>query len=239
MSIFQYREIDLGPLAGDFYVVSTGLSDGEEIAINGVFKIDAAAQLAGKPSMMNPGGGKTSTGHDHGNMDRGDDENSETAMKMDKVDKNNIPDKFKVQLNDAVNEYLKVKDAFFASDAKEVDKFAKSMKLSLKKVDMKLLEGDEYMAWMDLLKMINFTLDKVLKGKNIDQKRVGFRSLSNNITTSIEKFGIKSDKTLYLEYCPMVDDNKGAYWISDNKEIQNPYFGQQMPKCGEVKKTYK
>ena len=55
---FQYREIILGPAAGDFYVVAEGLKEGEEIAVNGVFKIDAAAQLAGKPSMMNPSGGK-------------------------------------------------------------------------------------------------------------------------------------------------------------------------------------
>ncbi len=239
MSVFQYREIDLGPLAGDFYVASTGLNDGEEIAINGVFKIDAAAQLAGKPSMMNPDGGKSSTGHDHVSMEMGNIENSEKTTKMDKVDKNNIPDKFKVQLYNSISEYIKIKEAFFDSDAKEADKFAKSMKLSLNNVDMKLLEGVEHMAWMDLLKMINFSLDKVLKGKNIDEKRVGFRDLSNNITLSIEKFGIKSDKTLYLEFCSMADDDRGAYWISDNKEIQNPYFGEQMPKCGEVKKTYK
>ncbi|MBC8314551.1 MAG: efflux RND transporter periplasmic adaptor subunit [Bacteroidales bacterium] len=50
---FQYREITLGPAAGDFYVVAEGLNEGEEIAVNGVFKIDAAAQLAGKSSMMN------------------------------------------------------------------------------------------------------------------------------------------------------------------------------------------
>ena len=63
---FNYREVVLGPQAGDEYVVSDGLSAGEEIATYGVFKIDAAAQLEGKPSMMNPGGGATSTGHDHG-----------------------------------------------------------------------------------------------------------------------------------------------------------------------------
>ena len=65
---FVYREIILGPKAGNFYVVSSGLNEGEEIAVNGVFKIDAAAQLAGKASMMNPAGGKVSTGHDHGSM---------------------------------------------------------------------------------------------------------------------------------------------------------------------------
>ncbi len=68
---FVYREIILGPEAGNFYVVSSGLDEGEEVAVNGVFKIDAAAQLAGKPSMMNPDGGKISTGHDHGSMDMG------------------------------------------------------------------------------------------------------------------------------------------------------------------------
>lgn len=63
---FLYREIVLGPEAGNFYVVADGLSEGEIIATNGVFKIDASAQLAGKPSMMNPEGGKIPTGHNHG-----------------------------------------------------------------------------------------------------------------------------------------------------------------------------
>lgn len=68
-SSFIYRQIVLGPEVGNFYVVSEGLSEGEEIAMNGVFKIDAAAQLAGKVSMMNPDAGKASTGHNHGEME--------------------------------------------------------------------------------------------------------------------------------------------------------------------------
>lgn len=65
---FLYREIMLGPEAGNFYIVADGLKEGEEIATNGVFKIDAAAQLAGKSSMMNPAGGIGSTGNMHGDM---------------------------------------------------------------------------------------------------------------------------------------------------------------------------
>ena len=71
---FAYREIILGPEAGSFYVVASGLEEGEEIAVNGVFKIDAASQLAGKPSMMNPEGGKVSTAHDHGGTPMSDEE---------------------------------------------------------------------------------------------------------------------------------------------------------------------
>ncbi|UCG26979.1 MAG: efflux RND transporter periplasmic adaptor subunit [Bacteroidales bacterium] len=66
---FLYREITLGPEAGNYYVVREGLSEGEEIATNGVFKIDASAQLAGKASMMNPDGGMVTTGHNHGTME--------------------------------------------------------------------------------------------------------------------------------------------------------------------------
>ena len=50
---FKMREIDLGPMLGNSYVVLGGLKDGEEIVTDGTFSVDAAAQLAGKPSMMN------------------------------------------------------------------------------------------------------------------------------------------------------------------------------------------
>jgi Cu(I)/Ag(I) efflux system membrane fusion protein len=64
---FKMREITLGSSMKDSYVVMDGLAAGEEIVTNGTFSMDAAAQLAGKVSMMNPGGEKASTGHDHAN----------------------------------------------------------------------------------------------------------------------------------------------------------------------------
>jgi Cu(I)/Ag(I) efflux system membrane fusion protein len=58
--IFKLREIGLGPMLGESYVITDGLKEGEEIVTNGTFSVDAAAQLAGKPSMMNQADGKTS-----------------------------------------------------------------------------------------------------------------------------------------------------------------------------------
>jgi Cu(I)/Ag(I) efflux system membrane fusion protein len=60
-SIFELREIGLGPMLGKSYVVTDGLTEGEEIVTSGTFSVDAAAQLEGKPSMMNPRGGITSS----------------------------------------------------------------------------------------------------------------------------------------------------------------------------------
>jgi len=58
--VFKNREVELGPMLGESYVIMSGLAEGEEIVTSGTFSVDAAAQLEGKPSMMNPIGGKTS-----------------------------------------------------------------------------------------------------------------------------------------------------------------------------------
>ena len=50
---FKMREIEIGPMLGNSYVVISGLEEGEEIVTDGTFSVDAAAQLEGKPSMMN------------------------------------------------------------------------------------------------------------------------------------------------------------------------------------------
>jgi membrane fusion protein, copper/silver efflux system len=55
--VFKMREIEIGPMLGNSYVVISGLNDGEEIVTQGAFSVDAAAQLEGKPSMMTPSGG--------------------------------------------------------------------------------------------------------------------------------------------------------------------------------------
>ncbi|NQW36293.1 MAG: efflux RND transporter periplasmic adaptor subunit [Flavobacteriales bacterium] len=60
---FEYREVILGETLGAFYSIKSGLMAGEIIATNAVFRIDAAAQLLGQKSMMNPDGGKPNLGH--------------------------------------------------------------------------------------------------------------------------------------------------------------------------------
>ncbi len=94
MPSFLYREIVLGPEAGNFYLVKEGLHQGEEIAINGVFKIDASAQLAGKQSMMNPAADKNmkSGTHDHGNME-------DKTIELPKQNANIEHEEFKVSGN--------------------------------------------------------------------------------------------------------------------------------------------
>ena len=57
------REIMLGSRAGDYYIVRSGLEEGELVVTNGNFKIDSSLQIMAKPSMMTPDGGAVVTGH--------------------------------------------------------------------------------------------------------------------------------------------------------------------------------
>jgi Cu(I)/Ag(I) efflux system membrane fusion protein len=46
-------------------------------------------------------------------------------------------------------------------------------------------------------------------------------------------------KTVYYQFCPMYDNNKGGYWLSETEEIRNPYFGKEMISCGETRELLK
>jgi Cu(I)/Ag(I) efflux system membrane fusion protein len=235
---FAYREIVLGPQAGNFFVVESGLEEGEEIAVNGVFKIDAAAQLAGKPSMMNPGGGKVSTGHNHGGTPMSDEEmeNMDDRQSTSKNVAIETSMDFKMQLGKVVDNYLLLKDALVASNEGNAGNTAKKTLDALDKVDMTLLKGNAHNQWMKFQKPIKDNLNGIVQMQGIEMKRSHFSIVSNKLAEAIEAFGLHGDEKLYLEFCPMAFDNKGGYWISDSKEIRNPYFGEKMMKCGEVKK---
>ncbi len=78
--VFKMREITLGPSLGNSYVVVSGLSEGEEIVTNGTFSVDAAAQLEGKPSMMNPQPGKVTSAHQHEGMQMSESQEKSTVI---------------------------------------------------------------------------------------------------------------------------------------------------------------
>lgn len=77
---------------------------------------------------------------------------------------------------------------------------------------------------------------KIAAAKDIEAQRVAYSDLSNNLISLVKKSGMNGGE-LYVDFCPMAMNDKGGYWISGIKEIRNPYFGDKMMKCGEVKET--
>jgi len=234
---FLYREIILGPEAGNFYVVSEGLMEGEVIAVNGVFKIDAAAQLEGKPSMMNPGGGKVSTGHDHGSASSSEvEDHSQHEIVEMETETMEVSVEFKKQLQEVYDSYSLMKDAFVSSDADEVKKSAEKVIFSLQLVDMGLLTGEAHMTWMMYLEVLESEITTISTSSNISIQRIAFAEFNNAFYASVKAFGLHHGM-IYYQYCPMANGDIGAFWLSNIEEIENPYFGDEMLKCGETRET--
>ncbi len=224
---FMYREVILGDELGGFYIIKNGLEEGEEVATHGVFKIDASAQLAGKKSMMNPTGGKVATGHKHGGDKKGI-----------KIDKSTISVVFKKQLGDVITSYFVLKNKL-ANDNSAIQSDVKNIEKMLKKVDMNLVMNDAHFFWMSTLVSLQKDLKLLGEEKNINAQRKHFISISNSLLNLSQQVGVELNETLYVDFCPMANDNKGAYWLSTQKAIKNPYFGKSMLGCGEVKAVIK
>jgi Cu(I)/Ag(I) efflux system membrane fusion protein len=248
---FVYREIILGQDMGDFYIVEKGLKEGEVVATNGVFRIDASAQLIGQKSMMNPTGAKGNTGGmagmDMGGGDKKKSKMSDAEMKKMKkpandmknmimIDKSKIDPKFKKQIGNVIDTYINLKDALFKSDFAQAKEQSEKVKKALNNVDMLLLLGDAHNEWMKDLKLLNQKTTNIINANNIENQRISFAELGPALGKVIDKFGFQnSKKPIYLEYCSM----KKAYWLSYNKVIKNPFYGDAMSSCGEVTKEYK
>ncbi|PKO98162.1 MAG: efflux RND transporter periplasmic adaptor subunit [Bacteroidetes bacterium HGW-Bacteroidetes-8] len=238
---FIMREVTLGLALGDSYMVESGLMEGEEIAVNGTFSIDAAAQLAGKPSMMSPEGGQAVTGHNHGGMDIGGNESKEVQEVTPKttVSKTLTIDKqTKENLQPLYASYLKWKDALTNDDFAGAQKMASNMKSELDKINMSMFKGDAHNLWMDFQDSLSKGLEHIQHFSDIEQLRKAFQTVSASMIVMTETFTPLAE-TIYVQHCPMADNNKGADWLSTYKEIKNPYFGSSMLTCGEVTKEIK
>ncbi|ARV05752.1 efflux transporter periplasmic adaptor subunit [Polaribacter sp. SA4-10] len=231
--IFEMQEITLGNKVVDNYEVLEGLNNGDEIVTNGTFTVDAAAQLQGKKSMMNKEGGKTTTGHE-GHLGMKETASLNNEKQSNKNERIKVSVDFQNQLKVVFNDYIFLKDALVKDDSKNVIKEAKKLLENLVKVDIKLLTDNKaHTHWMTLEKEIKSATNSISKTSNIKEQRNHFKHVSSYITNAIEVFGI--NEKVYHQFCPMADNNKGAYWLSKEEKVVNPYFGNAMLTCGEVK----
>lgn len=79
---------------------------------------------------------------------------------------------------------------------------------------------------------------KIGEATDIEAQRTLLSDLSNDLIARVKGSGLSAG-AIYVEYCPMALNDKGASWLSNQKDIKNPYFGDSMLTCGEVKETIK
>lgn len=338
---YEGREVVLGSRAGDYYLVRSGVSEGELVVSRGNFKLDSALQISAKPSMMTPQGGGGG-GHHHGSSPKHTSqasvatEHSMTlsqavlaqlesldlafrritqgveqadlassrhafasfARSLETLGSQAFPQDMRIMWDEL--KMLLTNDAIEGQDAssqEEIDRVYRSLRsnwqrtrkqmqmedpshqalsgqlefapeflsqlpvlwtayrplgialagddfltakqqgsamtTALQRIDATSLDGAAAQAWAREranLEAINIQLKDA---KDLAQLRVAFALLSDEVTAIYRLFGLHSELKLYELHCPMAFEGRGAVWLQDHDEPQNPYFGASMLRCAD------
>lgn len=215
---FEYRNVEIGESMGNSYRIISGLKQGDEVVTNGAFVIDASAQLNNQASMMN----QNLVGNDK----------KEWGKDLTDLSESTSP-QFKGQINQLLKGYYNLKNSLVNDDVKLAKESAALLLKSLEKVDMSLLGKEGHRYWMESEKSIRIDASKIAQSESLEEQRKVFGSLSDAVIVTIKVYGFQG-KT-FEQYCPMWSGKSGGKWLSESKEVRNPYYGASMLTCGEVK----
>lgn len=136
-----------------------------------------------------------------------------------------------------VNDYLVLKNALVADNDRAAAEAGQQMLATLAAADSKAVPADKLQAYRDIVADVKENAEHIRDNTGkIFHQREHLASLSKDLDDLIKVFG--TPQQLYQDRCPMFNDGKGAIWLSEKKEISNPYYGSKMPGCGAVKKEY-
>jgi Cu(I)/Ag(I) efflux system membrane fusion protein len=164
---FEGREVVLGPRAGDYYLVRSGLSEGELVVIKGNFKIDSSLQIMAKPSMMTPdgaGGGGTD------------------AVELSAL--------FEYQLKAVLAAAENAQEAAAGGELSAIQSAFAALDRATKDIDMEQLTGQVHMLWMELSARLANDAVEGTQAKTLKDARRIAEDLSETIESARSKFGL-------------------------------------------------
>lgn len=203
---YEGREVVLGPRAGDYYIVRSGLAEGDEVVTNGAFRVDSATQIAAKPSMMS---------------DRTLQESAASEPASD----------FVMSLVPVYAAYLKAQEALAADNLDAYVGASAELRAAATAVSVNAITGADLHAWHAAAGVLG-TPD--IPG-DLDAARTRFNSVSQAVIDLQRRFGHTGDETWSLVHCPMAFDSAGADWVQRGTQVSNPYYGSRMLRCGTVR----
>jgi membrane fusion protein, copper/silver efflux system len=208
---FEAREIELGPRAGGWQVVTAGLHEGELVVSNGAFKIDSELQIRGRPSMMQLAAADQ-PGHAH----------------------HAAPAAFRQQLGAVVEANFELVRALAGDDPEAARRAAIAADTALHAVDGSgLPAGDARGTWNRVAQAMHEAIKAVGDAPAIAAQRDHFEPFSDALTEAVRAFGVQTSRPVYQAMCPMVH-GRNAFWLQDEEQIANPYWGAAMLRCGDI-----
>lgn len=137
-------------------------------------------------------------------------------------------------VNVLVTEYLVLKNALVSDDGATAASAAKNIVDAISKNDDATFTADQKKLFDDVKDDMKEHAEHIsANAGKLDHQREHFDMLSQDMYDMVKVF--KPSQALYQTHCPMFNDKKGASWLSETKEIKNPYYGKKMLDCGMVK----
>jgi hypothetical protein len=146
--------------------------------------------------------------------------------------------KTSVSIKEILNAYLQMKNALAEDNSIGAANAGKKLEAAFKNFDKSALTATQKKTYEDVEADAREHAEHIgANGGNIAHQREHFELLSKDIYDLIKTFG--GGQVLYRDFDPMVNKGKGAYWISETKEIKNPYMGKAMLTSGSIKEEIK
>jgi len=131
--------------------------------------------------------------------------------------------------DDVFGAYVGLKNALVDGNAEKAKERAGNVKKQIASVKADKMTPDEIKDWNAQAAKLNADLDQIQGSTDLKGQRAAFSHLSDDLLVNIKKYGL-AKRTVYHDFCPMY--NNGANWLSETKEIKNPYYGKDMMECG-------
>lgn len=147
-------------------------------------------------------------------------------------------DTVKSPLQPVLSAYLTLKNELAADRGDSARVAAKVLSEAIDNVAMDKLPADEHKIWMQYEKKLSDDAEHIKETNDLGHQREHFVTLSANMSKMVKELNIHNTD-LYIQFCPMAKGGKGAYWVSEQQKISNPYMGKRMPACGKTTETLK
>lgn len=152
----------------------------------------------------------------------------------------NVPvsDSLARQMKDFMQAYYTLKDAFVKSDTGLANVAAAELREASLGIHAEELKSDaaRYRQTVSAIEGLGAEIAGLTGERTMLGKRQEFQMISGITYKLIKNTGMK-DQTVYRDFCPMFNSGDGAFWLSDSPTISNPYYGTEMPDCGQLSET--
>jgi len=145
---------------------------------------------------------------------------------------NEVPKVQMVSSKDVVANYMQLKNALAADNSEAAAAAGNELNKSLRSIDSSAMSKDQLQVFTYVADDAKEHAEHIgANAGNIKHQREHFQELSKDVYDLVKALG--TDQVVYKDYCPMVK----AIWLSETKEIRNPYYGSKMSTCGQVQET--